>query len=185
MVEILLAILKGLLPFLKESLLEGGTLRQWISKNRSTCVWLIFHAVMLMVVVHLASSLHSQNQRVYALSRENITLNKKVGELELSTKGLTDQLTQMTTDHSTVTTELSEVKEELSTYKAASTLCGVTVRPDGTYMCPRATPAPRSAPRRQPARRPAPEPAAEPPPAEPHKPTFGERLRSIFKSNKE
>ncbi len=183
MVELLLAILKGLLPFLKESLLEGGTLREWVTKNRSTCVWLLFHAVMLMVVVHLASSHYKQNQRIVTLYSQNTTLSRRVTELEQTNQDLIAQYTQKKIDHQVTANELADLTEELSIHKGAAAMCGVTVRPDGTFQCPRATPTPRATARRTPPRRV--EPTPPPPAVEPHKPTFGERLRSIFKPNKE
>lgn len=176
MVELIIAIIKGLLPFLKESLLEGGTLREWFKRNLTACLWMVFHLVMLGVTLHLANNLYMQTQRVMTLTGANTILATRMTELDAENKRLHGELATLGHLH-------DETTGELSRYKAAATLCGVTVTAEGNFQCPRMTTPAGIATKR---RRPAPIPPPEPPVVEESdKPTFGERLRSIFTSKKE
>lgn len=50
-------ILKLLWPFLKENMLQDGTLRDWFRRNRATCIQLMFQLIMLGVCFFLADML--------------------------------------------------------------------------------------------------------------------------------
>lgn len=47
-------LLRLLWPFVKESVLQDGTMRDWLRRNRSMCLILIFQVIMLCVCFYLA-----------------------------------------------------------------------------------------------------------------------------------
>lgn len=89
MVDLLIAVIRWLGPFIIEAWLEGGTLREWIRRNPATCIWLLLHTAMLAVVATLIyfavrhtvviSDLRTINRQ---LVEENKTLVIEKTELE-------------------------------------------------------------------------------------------------------
>lgn len=54
MFSALSSLLQLLWPFIKESILEGGTVRDWIRRNRTNCFWMFLLFSMSMSMVYMA-----------------------------------------------------------------------------------------------------------------------------------
>jgi len=91
--------LQTLLPFLKESLLQGGTGKDWLKRNFATCCWLMLLSVMLMVVFYLSDVV----TQVRVTGAEKI---QKFATLEL--------------EHKQTKTELERLKRELKDERASN-----------------------------------------------------------------
>lgn len=183
MLELIFAIVKALFPFLKESLLEGGTVRQWVSRNRSTCVWFGFHLLMLFMLSHLMTTAFKQvnqiNQLVTVNARylaerdaavqEQAALRLQLTELEL-------KHTEVVTDRSALTKTNMALNDVQLEYESTMRRCGLIER-NHTFICPRPVAA------RKPTPRPAP-PTVSPVEPEKHTPTFTERLKQVFSREK-
>jgi hypothetical protein len=111
-------ILKELLPFLKEALLEGQTFRVWIKSNWHTFLSLISLLILTLGIAHLTESLILSNQqhqqaqdivnglqaplnalvkRQRELLNENTELKQAIQELEVAKNNQADTLTQYET----------------------------------------------------------------------------------------
>lgn len=58
----LLTVLRLVWPFLKESILEGGTVAEWIRRNRMSCFWIILMLANLVAMFYLADLLIASRQ---------------------------------------------------------------------------------------------------------------------------
>lgn len=57
MTSTLLTFLQTIWPFMKESLLQGGTFKDWLKRHVTTCFWLVLLTIMLTIVFYLSDAI--------------------------------------------------------------------------------------------------------------------------------
>lgn len=68
------AFLRMLWPFVKESILQDGTFRDWVRRNKNVCIFLVFQIVMLLSMLWLVDMLKIARQMENKASSELIEL---------------------------------------------------------------------------------------------------------------
>lgn len=171
MLGLFLAILKELMPFLKEALLEGQTFRGWLKNNWLTFAWLINTLVLVLMIAHLADLVAQARQREQLALQQVALIQKPLGLLVEKHKQLKAENAQL---QSTVA-GLSVTNQQ---YVQWMTACGVQYQDKGqckVQVTSSFTPAPK--PKR---------PAPKPEPAVPQeKPGFLGKLRSLLHPDKD
>ena len=66
----LLTVLRLVWPFLKESILEGGTVADWIRRNRMSCFWIFLMLANLVAMFYLADLLIATRQAESAATQK-------------------------------------------------------------------------------------------------------------------
>jgi hypothetical protein len=195
MIDLLIGLFKTIWPFLKESVLKGSTPSEWLAQNRVTCVWLSLQLVMLLAVMHLATTLFRQSTMLHIathdvtlLTAENTRLKQESEKISTSHGLLKEQYDRLNLEHQGVVAQGARLEERLEQYETWMTACGIDYRTTGTTAP--ACPVKRVVVRRNvpvPVHVPAPTPTPIPAPAavDDKKPSFRERLRAIFSSNKD
>ena len=77
----LLTVLRLVWPFLKESILEGGTVAEWIRRNRMSCFWIFLLLANLVAMFFLADLLIASQQTASAATQKVQTLTTKYNGL--------------------------------------------------------------------------------------------------------
>ena len=85
------AFLKLIWPFLKESMLEDGTVRDWVKRQWTTFVWIIFLVMMLLISLYLADIIR-------VLLKTNIEKNKTITERNAEIRSLNATRQQLNLD---------------------------------------------------------------------------------------
>lgn len=84
-------LLRLLWPFFKESMLENGTVRDWLRRHRTTCVWILFQLIQLGVCFYLVEIITYHRRLHYQTTIElnQLKVEKKAAaekRLELETE---------------------------------------------------------------------------------------------------
>lgn len=182
MLGVFLELLKALLPFFKESMLGGGSFKQWVRDNIAICIWFILVLTMLGIVFYLGDAL-TYYKTEYEKTKAQVT------SLEQEKKSLNEKVTTLTAENAVLSDNLAEVTGERDKYKSWLTNCQVDVNYVGEGMpaCPvkkvtvTRTIREKTRPRRT---TPKPEVPAERP-AEPEKKSIFSKIKSIFSGNEE
>lgn len=186
---ILMAILRELLPFLKEALLEGQTLRVWLKANWFTFAWLINSLVLTLLIAVLADV-------VGIVSTKERTVNAQLNSIVAPMQRLIDDHKFLRNENAALKVQIQALQaddaisdETLLTYEQWMKLCGVNYEDQGQCSVAKAS----TPPRRPAATRPKPRPQQQSqqppiqPPSEtpaqqapPKKPGFFHRLREAM-----
>lgn len=187
MFDVIALLIRTLLPFIKESILQGLTPKEWIKRNKTGCIWLGVVLILMFSIIHLSSLVFNQSAMIHEL---NVGRNK----LELSVQTVTMERDQAVKDalafknlheelkaqHADVLEEAAKLEESNERYESWLRNCGIDTRYSGNGFP--ACPVRRVVVRQRP--QPAPVVIPTPPPEE-HKPSFRERLRALFGGKKE
>ncbi len=186
-----LGIFTGLLklfwPFIKESLLKDGTLKDFISKNRTTCVWLTMMLVMLLGQGYLFYEAHSARAdlqrfavQMNQLNMNHTLLRQQYTMLETDRNAYRDRAKDLEAKYAELETSHGELSANNERYERWLRACGVDLQFEGNVppQC-RARPAARPKPKPRPVAPPTITQIPETKP-EPAKPTAWERLKGIF-----
>lgn len=176
-------------PFIKESLLREGTLRDFVRKNRTTCFWLVLMLFMLGAQIFLFDVANTaRNNERTAVTRLNsyaahlTLLRQQYTLLETDRNAYRDKAKELQKELDDLTASHGDLTERVDRYEGWLQRCGVDLDYTGTNppQCRARAAATRPKPR--------PKPPVTAPPVilpeehkEPKKPTFMERLRGIFK----
>lgn len=175
-------------PFIKESLLKDGTLKDFFNKNRTTCMWLAMMLVMLVGQAYLFTEAHTaraNHQRTAVqynqLNMNHTLLRQQYTMLETDRNAYRDKATDLQTQLDELQTSHGEATANLERYERWLHACGVDLKFEGNIppQC-RA----RTAPVR-PKAKPRPTPPVitqvpDKPPEPEKKPSPWERLKGIF-----
>lgn len=188
MIELIISLVKTLAPFLKESILQGSTPKQWIAQNKVTCLWLSFQLVMLLTVMYLATTvfrqatlLHTATHETATLTAANTKLNEELLKVSAEHALLKETHGRLDLEHQGLLAEGARLEERVEQYEAWMANCGIDYRYTGTGYP--SCPVKRVVVKRTvmgPAPTPAPTPIPAVPVVEDKKPTFRDRLRAIF-----
>ena len=174
MYSFIVELLKALLPFLKENVLQGQSVKAWVLKNKAATAWLVIHLTMTGLFITLAVILSQQTQLNRQLDWTNKQIIQQLERARERNRAVTEELVALEHVHNNLIAERDEAIRKADAMHAGLSICGVTITPTGTVMCPRATPPRRPRPPKR-----LPE-ALPPPQREEVKPTLRERLRNIF-----
>ncbi len=184
--ELLLTVAKSLWPFLKESMFEGLSFGEWVKRNKSACIWLTMMIVMLLISINMGVRV--------------TRLGTHIGELNTMAGKLTKERDALKVKYDTQLTEIIKLKQDLHTlqeareeqdarvqlYQQWMENCGIDheYEGEGFPACPtKKVYIKRTVTKYRDRPAPEPPPVVAPPPVE-RKPTFRERLRSIFGGSK-
>ncbi len=78
----LVGLLQTLWPFIKESVFQDGTFRDWLRRHRTSCVWLTFQFIMFLTVLWMADSLKLERQAHAKLQRDHDILKTHHQDLQ-------------------------------------------------------------------------------------------------------
>lgn len=169
---LLMTLLKELMPFLKESLLEGQTFRVWFKSNWLTFAWLA-NTLMLTLIIAYQSD-------VITLSRKNEHIaQKNLRDVKAPIENLIVLYKKTKNDNDRLSQELQSKEVTLTQYRTWLDSCGVNTT---TGQCP-ISQYPTAKPTRsvKPSSRSKP---AKTVPVEQDKPSFFRKLRRLFTRDK-
>jgi len=183
------ALVRLFWPFIKESLLKDGTLKDFISKNRTTCIWLAMMLVMLLGQGYLFHEAHSARiitartvTQMNQMTVNHTLLRQQYTMLETDRNAYRDKVKDLQNQYDLLEATHGEMSADNERYERILRACGVDLKFEGTTppQCrARAAPA-----RPKPARpRPVSPPITEIPEHQPEpakKPSAWERLKGIF-----
>lgn len=191
--EAALAIIKAVWPYLRESLFEGGTVRQWMRKYKWTLIWFGLVFVLFMINFFMFDQYVKLQVERNNLLQDNHELYEKytVGRKALAIKALDEfkaleKVKTLQVELDTAVEQLAETNAKLEEHRGWERSCSlsVTAIEAGRATCPvRSAPRPIAPAPRRPTKttRPKPTPTVEQPaPENPPKPSLAERLRKIF-----
>lgn len=185
---LIVALVRELLPFLKEALLEGQTLRVWLKANWLTFVWLINSLVLTLLI-----ALQADVVGVVSLKERqvNVQLNSIVVPMQRlieDHKFLRNENAELKALNQQLLEEKATTDETLLTYEEWMEKCGVDYQNGGSCKVTKSAPPPRR-PATRPKSRPqqqAQQPPIQPPRDEPAQQTppkksgFFHRLREAM-----
>ncbi len=189
------SFLRLMWPFIKESILEGGTFKEWVGRNKLNCIWLGLLATMLIIVFSLTDSViylrNKEATTAHAAEMHRVRhteLRERYLLLEASLKLEREKNTTLQNQVAELTLENTHQGETLDRYENWMSRCGINFNYTGTGapQCKVTTRTVTRPPRRTPPPRDT--KPAEPPIAVPEeerkqqRKTFGQRLREIFGS---
>lgn len=183
MVDLIALLVRTLLPFLKESILQGLTPAEWFKRNKLGCIWLGVVLTLVFAILHLSSLVFSQSTMLHesAVNLNRLTLS--VQTLTMERDQARQMLTELQGDHEELTIqheELLEVaahlEERKERYESWLEHCGIDINYSGSQFP--ACPVKRVVVRQKVAAPPAAPPPT--PPVEERKSTLRERLKAIF-----
>jgi hypothetical protein len=181
---LIMTIVKELMPFLKESLLEGQTFRAWVKTNWLTFAWLVNALIMTLMIAHLADTLHLTRVSEQKARQEVQSIKQPAEKLVVLYKGLKAENARLAQDINTLRNGNQQKDLLIAQYEDWMKGCGVNLE-TGQCRVVRApivkpTPRPKSRPKSVP-KQPA-ETAAQPEPEQ--KTGFLKKLRNIFTREK-
>jgi hypothetical protein len=148
MLGLFLAILKELMPFLKEALLEGQTFKGWLKNNWLTFAWLINTLALVLMIAHLADLVAQARYRENLALQQVSLIQQPLGQLVVKHKQLMAENAQL----KTTVTELTDTQQQ---YEQWMTTCGVQYQDRGQCKVPVVSTQPHTTKKRK---RPAPKP---------------------------
>lgn len=157
-------ILKALWPFLKESILQGGTIGNWLLRNIITCIWILLLLTMLGVVLYLGDIAKQLQSQVVYRAREAGTLRLENQQLKAKVESLRGKLTEARRVNGTLT-------DQVESHDAWLARCGLPHNHAPTAPCPATKP---------PQQKPAPQTKPEPQP-QPKRNRFKDRIRALLR----
>lgn len=190
------SFLRLMWPFIKESILEGGTFKEWVGRNKLNCIWLGLLATMLVIVfsltdsvIYLRSKQAAAAQAVEVAKVKHTELRERYLLLEASLKLEREKNTTLQNQVIELTLENTTQGETLDRYETWMDKCGINYNytGSGSPQCKVVTRNTYRPPRR-PNNPPKDTRPKEPPIAVPEeekqqkRKTFGQRLREIFGS---
>lgn len=170
MLGLFVTILRELLPFLKEALLEGQTFKGWMKNNWLTFAWLINTLALTMMIAHLADSVALARFHEQQAQQQLQQIQEPLGRLVNQYKALLAENTQLKSH----VEELTSTKDK---YEQWMGTCGVQYEDQGQCKVVQAQPL---SPRRP--RLPV---APHPSPAIHEKHGFIDKLRSLLHRDKD
>lgn len=167
-------LLRLLWPFLKESILQGGTVGTWLLRNIITLFWIFMLLSMLGIVLYMGDVARQLQGRVMYLQGQNATLQTQSAD---SMRRLTSLRAKIAAERLTTATLTSNV----ASFNAWRAKCGLPVGPPpADAPCPtKATAAKRIGPRVLNLHPPVPKPKPKKESAEDRR--LIDRLRAILK----
>ncbi len=183
MFEIIALVIRTLVPFLKESVLQGLTPKEWLKRNKTGVVWLGVVLTLVFSVLHLSSLVFKQSAAIHEmtqasnkmqLSVQMLTMQRDQAEKDkLAAEKLHRELTEQ---HQSVLEEAAGLEEKVEKYERRLSNCGIDLnyQGNGTPSCPV-----RRVVVRQKAKEPPPLVLPAIPPEKP-KPTLRERFKAFF-----
>ena len=165
-------VLRYLWPFLKESILQGGTVGTWLLRNIITCVWIFLLLTMLGVVLYMGDVAHQLQGHLATMAQQKGYAIQENEKLKLKVTSLRAKLAA-----ERGTTAGLRLTDE--THVAWLQRCGLPLDPSATTPCPSRT---RIAPPKRPPvdNRKHGKPKPKPQPQTPAPSGFKERLKKIL-----
>ena len=167
-------VLRYLWPFLKESILQGGTVGTWLLRNIITCVWIFLLLTMLGVVLYMGDVAQQLQGHLVTMAQQKGYAIQENEKLKLKVTSLRAKLAA---ERATT----AELRLSEDGHTAWLQRCGLPLEPSAASPCPSRT---RIAP---PVRPPAdnrkhgkPKPNPQPQPQTPVPSGFKERLKKIL-----
>ncbi len=196
--NILVAIGKIAYPFLKENLLQNGTLKDFIGRNRVTCAWLTMMVIMLGAQIYLFdSTMLARRGEIAArheatLAKSQLTLVRQhMVLLETDRQAYKKTATDLEEQLTALQKQYSDLAESNDKYENWLQHCGVNLEYQGSGypQCKSSVTTTRKATPKRAVPSSAPTQAATPdaatvPPAPPEKKGFWNGLKQIFSSEK-
>ena len=106
----LFSLLRMLLPFLKEALLEGGTVRNWIAKNKLITAFIVMLTLMFFAMLVMTDLIVKERARIAQLKNDHTALIYRYNGLVGRYNNLRAVKLTCTTDLETSNTRLSRLK---------------------------------------------------------------------------
>ena len=184
--ELIVTILKSLWPFLKESMFEGLTFGEWIKRNKAACMWLAMLIIMLLISINMGTRIIRLSAHITELNTKSAKLVKERDGLKARSDQYSVELTKLKQDLQALQEAREEQDARIQLYVEWMENCGINheYEGEGFPACPtKKVIIKRTVTKYRDRPTPAPPPVVEPPPPE-RKPTFRERLRSIFGGGK-
>lgn len=197
MLDTIVAIIKAIWPYLRESFFEGKPLGVWLRKYRWTISWLGLVIILVLTVFYMfdqniALQIEANNANKKAVVMEkNYKIYLKAWEVRKAKSDAFEKELQETKEELATSQEnLTDKEEELSRHRDWARMCGLDPKNigAGTAACPvRVTVrhgSPSSGRRANPRPKTTPKPPTQEPEKEEASPTLRERLKRLFGGDK-
>lgn len=86
------AVFKLIWPFIKESMLEDGTVRDWVKRHWTAIIWIIFLVLMLLVSLYLADIVRTLRQANIEKNQALFASQQKIESILASQRRLAAEL---------------------------------------------------------------------------------------------
>lgn len=176
----LLVIGKEMFPFLKETLLEGQTLRAWLRDNWLTFAFLMSTLLLTMMVAHLSDLVHDARHREESLRQQINALAFPARDLIAAHRKAKNRIAELEEDNSELQAMVIEGADLIDKQTQWMRNCGMNI---STGACPAPSYNRRPPPRRAPQVI-AQEPIEVPDSEERDRKGFLERLKAILGRNR-
>lgn len=181
---LIMTIVKELMPFLKESLLEGQTFKAWLKTNWLTFAWLVNTLIMTLMIAHLADTLHLSRISEQKARQEVQVIKRPAEQLVVLYKGLKVENTRLTQEINTLRSDNQQRDLLIAQYEDWMKGCGVNLETGQCRVVRTPIVKPTSRPKTRPKSAPKQPPETATPPEPEQKTGFFKKLRNIFTREK-
>ncbi len=181
--SLIMTILRELLPFLKEALLEGQSFRVWLKSNWMTFAWLINMFVLTLVISMLSDAVTVAVRKESEATRQLAAIRAPLQEMVGKYKQLRDENTALRARIQVLETEATADDQTILQYEEWMGDCGVNFEDRGQCRVVRQS-TPRAKPRptqNKPKTPPIDLPEQSTPTEPKQRPGFFNRLREAFR----
>lgn len=124
---LLIAVGKELLPFLKESLLEGQTFRTWLKGNWLTFAWLVNTLALTLMIAHLSDLVIKARANEHKVTKQWEQVLPPLHTVLLDYK-------RLRRENASLQTQVNALNNKQAQYEKWMTTCGVNYQDAG--QCP-------------------------------------------------